>query len=192
MWKKILKFEIRSFSDARRTGKEYALEDYYESMLLSEEEYQNLSNREKKLLHQNLSFLLKDYGKDSWANERKKFHNAMRSRAERGASSTMLPTDAYKPRPSQKRQKKQQKTKPISPDFRRISREQFHQRKKEREKRGERRKTTSQMILDYFKMWKNMYNRVPTLTEIVNSEGRPLTIDEETTYNEQYARETQE
>ena len=59
MWKKILKFEIRNFSDARRAGKEYALEDYYESMLLSEEEYQNLSMREKRNIHQKLEELLR-------------------------------------------------------------------------------------------------------------------------------------
>jgi len=164
VWEKILKIEIRNFADARRAGKEYALEDYYESMILSEEEYQKLSNKEKGALHLKLEVLLKHYGKNSWAEERKKFHTSMKIRAYRGnPRTTMLPTTGYRP-----------------------------QRKAGDRKQIERAKTKSQMILDYFKMWRNMYNRLPTLTEITNSEGRPLTVNEERTYNEEYARRTQE
>ena len=222
MWKKILKFEIRSFEDARRAGKEYALEDYYESMLLSEEEYQNLTNKEKLSIHQRLQVMLIKYGKDSWANERRKFHGTMATRVRSGKETTMLPTEDYKPRrpkevieaerrekqqrreERQRRKEEKERTKEERRRAREAAREERRRprvfaregartrRTREEEERREKRKTTSQMILDYFKMWKNMYNRLPTLTEITNSEGRPLTVDEETTYNEQYARETQE
>ena len=167
MWEKILKIEIRNFVDAKRVSMEYALEAYYESKILSEEEYQNLSSREKYNLHKNLVYVLKKYGKDSWAEDRRAFHDAMAERIRRGDRSTMLPTTGYRP---------QRKA-----GYRKQVEEQM-----------ERAKTKSQMILDYFKMWRNMYNRLPTLTEITNSEGRPLTVDEERTYNEEYARRTQE
>jgi len=199
VWKKILKFEIRNFNDARRAGKEYALEDYYETMVLSEEEYQNLSNRKKQNLHQKLENQLKIYGKNSWAEERKKFHGVMRMRVQYGKETTMLPTEDYK---AQKRRPNRPKE---EIEAERQGREQRRQEREQRKttpkppsalqlrnQRRERGKTTSPMILDYFKMWKNMYNRLPTLTEITNAEGRPLTIDEETTFGEQYARETQE
>jgi len=179
MWERILKFEIRGFSDARRAGKEYALEDYYESMILSEEEYQRLSNKEKQALHVKLGNLLKHFGKNSWDEERKKFHFAMNARAGRGVPSTMLPTEDYQKRPIQQRRNKRQQ---------RRNKEEARQVKEVME----RAKTKSRMILDYFKMWENMYNRLPTLTEITNSEGRPLTVDEERTFNEEYAIRTQE
>lgn len=167
MWEKILKFKIRSFGDARRAGKEYALEDYYESMLLSEEEYQKLSNKEKGNLHQKLYVMLEKYGKDSWAEQRRQFHSRMFSKARYEKETTMLPSEDGSWR----------RTLPT---------------KTEQEQRMERRKTRSQMIIDYFTMWRNMYNRLPTLTEITNSEGRPLTVDEKRTFNEEYTRRTQE
>ena len=179
MWKKLLKFEIRNFSDARRAGKEYALEDYYESMLLSEEEYQSLSIRERKNIHQKLEDFLRKFGKDSWAEERKKFHGVMRMRVQNGKESTMIPTENYKARKRKPNRTKEE-----------IEAEK--RRKLEREQEKEQRKTKSKMIIDYFTMWRNMYNRLPTLTEITNSEGRPLTVDEERTFNEEYARRTQE
>ena len=191
MWKKILKFEIRNVKDAVRAGKEYALEDYYESMLMSEEEYQNLSMRERRNLHQRLYLMLKKYGKNSWAEKTKQFHSAMQGRAENRRETTMLPTENYKPRPrrpkevieaerrekQQRREERQQRR-----EERERAREERRQRRPptttEREQRMEERKTRSKMIIDYFTMWRNMYNRFPTLTEITNSEGRPLTVDE--------------
>ena len=114
----------------------------------------------------------------------------MANRAIRESQSTipMLPTDDYKPRKRKrkpKRQRKLQRTTPETYQQLKVAREGLKERK-------EKRKTTSPLILDYFKMWKNMYNRLPTLTEITNSEGRPLTVDEESTFNEEYARRTQE
>ena len=202
-------------------------------MLLSEEEYQNLTNKEKLSIHQRLQVMLIKYGKDSWADERKKFHGTMATRIRNGKETTMLPTEDYKPRrpkevieaerrekqqrreERQRRKEEKERTKEERRRAREAAREERRRereaareerrrprvfaregartrRTREEEERREKRKTTSQMILDYFKMWKNMYNRLPTLTEITNSEGRPLTVDEETTYNEQYARETQE
>jgi len=194
VWEKILKIEIRNFSDARRVGEEYALEDIYEASVLSEEEYQRLSNREKQSLHSKLENLLKKFGKNSWAEERKKFHAKMRGRAQRGnLSTTMIPDDNYNPRKRERRgRKKRIKTieRRKKPNFRSLT---YNPRnEKQVEELLGRAKTQSQMILDYFKMWRNMYNRLPTLTEITNSEGRPLTVDEERTYNEEYARRTQE
>ena len=199
MWEKILKFEIRNFRDAARAGKEYALEDYYESILLSEEEYQKLSSREKKNIHQKLYHLLNKYGKNSWAKKRKQFHSTTGGRAESGKESTMLPTEDFKP--SQRRRTKEEiEAERRKKQQRREERKRLRERGErlklrptiEREQRAEQRKTRSQMIIDYFTMWRNMYNRLPTLTEITNSEGRPLTVDEERTFNEEYAKRTQE
>ena len=204
MWKKILKFEVRNIKDAKRMTLEYALKDYYESRLLSEEEYQNLSNNEKRNIHARLEILLKKYGKDSWAEKRKKFHGVMRARVMDGKESTMVPAKDYKARKrkpnrpkheieAERREKQQRReARKRKKEKKELTREQYLLTQTEKDQRTEQRKTRSKMIIDYFTMWRNMYNRLPTLTEITNSEGRPLTIDEERTYSEEYARRTQE
>jgi hypothetical protein len=214
MWERILKIKIRGFKDAKRAGKEYAPEAYYEAMILPLDEYRNLPNNEKASLHNRLIGLLKDYGDDiPWAKDRITFHNTMVKRAKRGDDSTMLPDQestyvdprsgkrrtTYKRRmPNKKPYRKRKRTKQEIQQTKqerqqtKQERQQMEQERQQMEQRMERRKTRSQMIIDYFTMWRNMYNRLPTLTEITNSEGRPLTVDEERTFNEEYARRTQE
>jgi hypothetical protein len=128
----------------------------------------------------------------------------MAVRARRGDDSTMLPDQesTYVDPRSGKQRKTYKRRGPNKKPYRKRTnqerqqtnqeRQQTEQERQQMEQRMERRKTRSQMIIDYFTMWRNMYNRLPTLTEITNSEGRPLTVDEERTFNEEYARRTQE
>jgi len=216
MWDKILK--IKSFADARRMGKKYALKDYYESLLLPLQEYDRLNDKEKIAIHEKLRRILYEYGEnDPWARNRRRFHQSMRARVYEGQNTAMVPNqiDEYSPKMGNRGVKSvnEQQRRTLT-DFNHLTRTYSPQDAKkiggslpkgkrikpyavrrdisEQMKRREKRKTTSPMILDYFKMWKNMYNRLPTLTEITNSEGRPLTVDEERTFNEEYARRTQE
>lgn len=56
-------------------------------------------------------------------------------------------------------------------------------------KTGERARVMPRSImLDYFKMYKRMHNRVPTLEEIEEEEERPLTVDEIEEYHREYMR----
>ena len=55
--------------------------------------------------------------------------------------------------------------------------------------RGSRAKAMSRSIMaDYFKMYKTMHNRVPTLKEIEEEENRQLTSDEINEYHREYKR----
>ena len=56
-------------------------------------------------------------------------------------------------------------------------------------KTGERARVMPKSIMnDYFKMYKRMHNRVPTLEEIEDEEERPLTVDEINEYHREYMR----
>tara|TARA_R110001592_G_scaffold131517_4_gene345506 strand:+ start:889 stop:1188 length:300 start_codon:yes stop_codon:yes gene_type:complete len=56
-------------------------------------------------------------------------------------------------------------------------------------KTGERARVMPKSIMnDYFKMYKRMHNRLPTLKEIEEEEGRPLTVDEINDYHDEYNR----
>jgi len=56
-------------------------------------------------------------------------------------------------------------------------------------KTGERARVMPKSIInDYFKMYKRMHDRVPTLEEIEEEEGRPLTVDEINDYHDEYKR----
>ena len=44
------------------------------------------------------------------------------------------------------------------------------------------------IMADYFKMYKTMHNKVPTLKEIEEEEGRQLTSDEINEYHREYKR----
>ena len=55
--------------------------------------------------------------------------------------------------------------------------------------RGSRAKAMPRSIMaDYFKMYKTMHNRFPTLKEIEEEEGRSLTSDEINEYHREYKR----
>ena len=55
--------------------------------------------------------------------------------------------------------------------------------------RGSRAKAMPRSIMaDYFKMYKTMHNRVPTLKEIEEEESRQLTSDEINEYHKEYKR----
>lgn len=44
------------------------------------------------------------------------------------------------------------------------------------------------IIFDYFRIYQRLHNRVPTLKEIEEEEGRPLTSDEIEDYHDEYKR----
>ena len=44
------------------------------------------------------------------------------------------------------------------------------------------------IISDYFRIYQRLHNRVPTLKEIEEEEGRPLTSDEIEDYHDEYKR----
>lgn len=61
-WKKIIKIEVRSLSDAKRVGNEYAFEDMLEDKILSQEDYNKLNNKQKEKYHLRIAQFYAKYG----------------------------------------------------------------------------------------------------------------------------------
>jgi len=156
-WKDILKFELRNPADIKRLGLETSVDDMVEGSTPSQEEYNKLSENEKRNFHSKMYNWLKTYGKTQQHKEEAKWHlrqsSRYSSRKARGLgnviSSPRPPNEDYSQKFSTGTRYEPQREKPISP-----------------------------MIVDYFKMYNRMHNRIPTLQEIMEDEGRPLTADE--------------
>ncbi len=175
-WKDILKFKIKSPQDVKRLGNEYAAEDMYEAKVIDSDKYNLLSDVEKTKYHSSLYTFLRNYGHESKElGENRQFHYTMSVRLRRGSNRPTYNRLSNAPLGWKRRQvPKPKKAKP----------------KKEKKKRGRQPfsqshikiEPISYLIIDYFKMWEKKYNRQPTLEEIKDEEGRPLTSDEENSY----------
>jgi len=171
-WEDILKVDV-NMKDARRLGRNYAIEDMYEARLISEEEYDRLSEEDKFRYHARVATFLSNAKKRGVSVPEKnlKFHRAMFGRIQRKSK---VPTRAnfyegYRERavnplnPLQVRAKA--KPKEILP----------------------RTKPVPTLILDYFKMYRDRGLGIPTVEDISREEGRPLTVEELEGYS-QYRR----
>jgi hypothetical protein len=158
-WKDILKFELRNPADIKRLGLETSIDDMVEGSTPSQEEYDRLSEKDKRNFHLKMARWLKTYGKTQQHKEESQWHTRQASRyasrERRGLGSVL--------------------SSPLPPN------EDYGQKFSTSGSglgRPEREKPVSPMIVDYFKMYDRMYNRIPTLQEIMEDEGRPLTADE--------------
>lgn len=155
MWFNILKMrDIRNLSDAKRMAQDYLPEELYNNMLISEEEYQELPDRDKLKLHYKLYSYLTKRGKENLSPELKEkipFHRKMQGRLEKksGFYTSMQPNKASM---------------------------------KERKGRPTNKSIAEKLIDNYFETYKNQGKGEPTLQDIRREEGRPLTVDEEERY----------
>jgi len=100
MWFDILKMRnIRNLSDAKRLAQDYLPEELYNDMLISEKEYQKLSDKDKLRLHYKLYNFLTNRGKEYLPPELKEkipFHRKMQGRLEKesGFYTSIQPNEA--------------------------------------------------------------------------------------------------
>jgi len=102
-WKDILKIKINSLSDASRVARDYVPEDYIEGHLLTQEEYDKLSNEEKRKYHKKV---YNKYANLNLNNRREaKWHNNNAGRIKTDIGNAILkphPTEEedFKPAPT--------------------------------------------------------------------------------------------
>lgn len=161
-WKSILKIQVRGFQDARRLGNEYAPKDIYESKIIDSVKYDLLSDNEKMKYHNALKRFLQKYGEDEWAKKRESFHQSMYARLRHDWKTGKDTYNRLSNMPSSKKYSAKPGKRPI------------HQNMPRKER--------SQLITDYFTLYQKRFNREPTLQEIKDEEGRPLTSFEEESY----------
>lgn len=211
-WDKILKIKIRNLSDIKRLGKEYAVEDMYEGMIISEEEYESLNTKEKQTYHSAIETLIRKYDDKKALSQELAFHVKMKGRI---LQNSKLPTynkidnirhtEELKTKvENQERKRKEREEREKKREEGRERREKLLQGRLERRKRREERRKReqelkrpespiNQIIVDYFKIYNNMYGRNPTLAEIEEEEERPLTVDEIESfklYNERFIKKS--
>lgn len=83
MWFDILKINVKTMADAKRMTRDYLPEELYNDMLISEEEYQALSDKDKLRLHYKLYNFLTKRGKEDLPPKLKEkipFHRKMQGR----------------------------------------------------------------------------------------------------------------
>ncbi len=186
-WENILKIKIKNLKDIKRLGKDYAIEDMYESMIISEEKYESLNNKEKAKYHGRLENLIRTYDDKGTLSQEAAFHRKMRARI---LNNFKLPTynefdnvrytDELRIKGEEREEKRKER------EEKQKEREERRKERENQKKQGRPRKeispppepTINQMIVDYFKIYNNMYGRNPTLPEIEEEEERPLTVDE--------------
>ncbi len=160
MWFDILKIDIKNLADAKRMTQSYLPEELYNNMLISEKEYQELSDKDKLRLHYKLYNFLTNRDKENLSPELKEkipFHRKMQGRLEKesGFYTSIQPNEASM---------KQRLGRPTN-------------------------KSKAEILIDkYFEMYKNRGRGEPTLQDIRREEGRPLTVDEEERYIENIRR----
>ena len=160
MWFDILKINIKNLADAKKMTQSYLPEELYNNMLISEEEYQELSDNDKLKLHYKLYNFLTNRGKENLPQKLKEkisFHRKMQGRLEKksGFYTSIQPNEASM---------------------------------KERKGRPTNKSKAESLIDNYFEMYKNQGKGQPTLQDIRREEGRPLTVDEEERYIENIRR----
>lgn len=130
-------------------------EEWVEEYLITQEEYDNLSLEEKARYH---SRVFQKYRRENLSATREaKYHANNRKRLRNNPKSAV-----NKPHPTEKE------------DFR-------HQHSVRRIRTREKMRPNikiNQIIIDYFTIYNRRFGRNPTLQDIANEEGRPLTVDE--------------
>lgn len=202
-WRDILKIKINSLRDASKVARDYAPDDWIEGYLLTQEEYDKLTTRQRIRYHARIHGKYKNLG---LAHEREaKWHTNNRGRIIANTGNDIL-----KPHPTEeedfKHIKRGRKDSPDSyknvlqgtgrrlygPRRERTAKNFGYKIPKElQRKRGPKkgskynrrepqtpRSKINRIIIDYFTMYNRRFGRNPTLQEISNDEGRPLTVEE--------------
>lgn len=212
-WKNILKINIRNLKDAKRVARDYAPEDLIEGLIITQEEYDKLSNEEKykyhaRIFREYLEAGLSDKKEARWHSTN---YQRLRNKPEKAV---------HKPHPTEEEDFKHlpRGRKPKKTTYRSIlqgtGRRKYGPRteaaarqlegyktprkprpKKPRPKKPKPEpkpkpkppKPINRIIVDYFTIYNNRLGRNPTLQEIQEDEGRPLTVDEIESF-ERYAQ----
>ena len=160
-WEDILKVDI-NMGDARRLGRDYSIRDMYEGKLVSQEEYDEMTNEERRNYHGRIANYLRYAESSRGVNlgslgQELRFHSIMQNRLQQGSILPTYPTyiEGFE---SQTKPRKP-RTPEVKPSRAKIS------------------------ILDYFMMYRNRGLGIPTVQNIEEEEGRFLTNGELEEYN---------
>jgi len=206
-WKTILKINIRNVKDAKRVARDYVPEDLIEGFIITQEEYNKLSDKEKYKYH---ARIYREYVEAGLSDKKEaRFHNNNAQRFKNRPEAAV-----NKPYPTEEKDfKKLPKGRKAKDTYRNIligtgrrkygprtesTARQFGYRKRGKSRRLKtkrkpkpkpeiRQKPINQIIIDYFTMYNNRFGRNPTLQEIQEDEGRPLSVDEIDSF-ERYAQ----
>ena len=196
-WEDILKVDI-NMRDARRLGTDYSIRDMYEGKLVSQEEYDLMTNEERRNYHGRIGNYLRYNERTRGINlgslrEELRFHNIMQSRLQQGSVMPTYPTyfegfetskGGRRPQiPERKRadtlldnerEVEQRRRRNVRMGLRDAQTEN----RREREKEKKRRNVVPSLIVDYFTMYRNRGLGMPTIQDIAREEGRQLTVEE--------------
>ena len=181
--------------DARRLGRNYAIEDMYEAKLISEEEYDRLSEEDKSRYHSRIVGYLDSAKKRgvTISEKKLKFHRAMFGRIQKKSKA---PTRANFYDGYLEEGKKEQSARGAALNTPEIRARAYATRKKKYEeenpgrtfgvpvkyfrtpKEEPRPKPVPTLIVDYFKMYRDRGLGIPTVEDISREEERPLTVEE--------------
>ena len=206
-WQDILKIKINSLSDATRLARDYAPDDWLESHLLTQEEYNKLSTGQRVNYHARIHSKYKNL--DLEDEREAKWHANNRSRILANKGNAILkphPTEEEDFKPIRQGAPKKVKSDSYKNILQGTGRRVYGPRREGRakkfgykipkelqRKRGpksgskhNRREPKvnpiynpiKQIIIDYFTIYNRKFGRNPTLQDISNEEGRPLTVDE--------------
>lgn len=205
-WQDILKIKINSLADATRVARDYAPNDWLEGHLLTQEEYDKLSTEQRAKYHNRIykkytNLGLKDEREAKW-------HNNNRSRILANTGNAILkphPTEEEDFKPIKQGAPKRVKPDSYKNILQGTGRRVYGPRRESRakqlgyripkelqRKRGRKKGSKNrrkpevnpiynpikQIIIDYFTIYNRKFGRNPTLQDIANEEGRPLTVDE--------------
>jgi hypothetical protein len=184
-WENILKIKIRNVKDAKRVARDYAPKDLVEGFIVSQEEYDKMSNRDRQSYHRKIYNEYKAAGFSDVPEA--KWHIRVASNLERNANTIIKPHPSEEDlKPKKKPKKKDTYRSILEGTGRRIygprkyttARVMEGYTKRPKPKPEIRSKPIKQIIIDYFTMYNNRFGRNPTLQEIEEDEERPLTVDE--------------
>jgi len=190
-WEDILKVDI-NIRDARRLGTDYSIRDMYEGKLVSQEEYDLMTDEERRNYHGRIQNYLRYNERTRGINlgslgEELRFHVMMQNRLQRGSVEPTYPTyfEGFETSkiPERKRvdtlldiERETEAQRRI--DTRMNMRDGQTENRREREKQKKRRNVIPSLIVDYFTMYRNRGLGMPTVEDIAREEGRQLTVEE--------------
>jgi hypothetical protein len=194
-WEDILKVDI-DIAEAKRLGRNYAIEDMYEAKLISEEEYNRLSEEDKGRYHSRIeNFLSRAEKKGVTIPEKNlKFHRTMFRRI---GDKSKLPTQANFYDGYLEEGRRHLPARGAAMNTPEIRARAYATRKKRYEEKypgrtygvpvkffkppkeePPRPKPIPTLIVDYFKMYRDRGLGIPTVEDISREEERPLTVEE--------------
>jgi hypothetical protein len=190
-WEDILKVDI-NIRDAQRLGRDYSIRDMYEGKLVSQEEYDEMTDVERRNYHGRIANYLRYAERSRGINlgslgEELRFHNIMQSRLHQGSILPTYPTyfEGYATSkiPERKREDTLLDNEREAEEQQRIDREMElrdaqTENRREREEQKKRRNVVPSLIVDYFTMYRNRGLGMPTIEDIAREEGRELTAEE--------------